>query len=239
MERKFDGCVGVDGARSGWIAVWRQNGGLGWHVYGNARALVEGHPLAEVIAVDVPIGLSDHGRRVADNEARKFVGGKRACSIFSTPVRGILDARTQPEASSLHRQIDGRGFGAQSFAILSKIREWDDLLQSDPLARKVVYEVHPEVSFAALSGGAGRGLKAGKRTPEGVSARSALLATTFGEGAIVALLLAVPRREAAADDVFDALAALWSAERIREGVARSLPKILQLDSVGLDAAIWY
>jgi predicted RNase H-like nuclease len=235
----MDACVGVDGARSGWVAVWRGQGGLAWHVYGNARALVHAHRDAAAIAVDVPIGLSDHGGRLAEREARRFVGGRRACSIFSTPVRGILDAKTQSEASECHRRIDGRGFGAQSFAILSKIREWDALLRSDPQARRVVHEVHPEVSFAALAGGAGQGIVASKHTPAGVAARSALLAAVFGEIAIADLLQAVPQREAKTDDVLDALAALWTAERIRDGVARSLPAEVKPDAVGLDMVIWY
>lgn len=235
----MDQCIGVDGARSGWIAVWRGQGGLAWRVHGNARALVDAHRDATVIAVDVPIGLSEHGGRPAEREARRFVGGRRACSLFSTPVREILDAKTQPEASRRHRAIDGRGFGAQSFAILSKIREWDDLLRGDPQARRVVREVHPEVSFAALAGGAGQGIVASKRTPAGVAARSALLAAVFGEVAISALLHAVPPRGAKADDVLDALAALWSAERIRDGVARSLPAEVEPDAAGLDAVIWY
>jgi len=229
----------VDGAKSGWIAVWREQGGLAWRVHGDARALVDAHRQAAVIAVDVPIGLSDRDGRPADGLARRFVGGRRACSIFSTPVRGILDAKTQPEASLRHREIDGRGFGAQSFAILSKIREWDTLLRSDPQARRVVREVHPEVSFAVLAGGAGQGVVASKHTPPGIAARSALLSAAFGEATVADLLQAVPRREAKEDDVLDALAALWTAERIRDGVARSLPAEVKPDAAGLDAVIWY
>lgn len=239
MEQRMGECVGVDGASSGWIAVWRMQRELAWQVHGDARALVHAHQQAGVIAVDIPIGLSDSGGRLADALARSFVGGRRAYSIFSTPVRGILDAKNQPEASQRHREIDGRGFGAQSFAILSKIREWDELLHSNPQVRRMVREVHPEVSFAALAGGAGQGLVASKRTSTGIAARSALLAAAFGEAAIADLLSAVPRREAKADDVLDALAALWTAERIRDGVACSLPAEVIPDATGLDAAIWY
>ncbi len=239
MEQRMADCIGVDGAKSGWIAVWRGQSGLAWRVHGDARGLVNARRHAAVIAVDVPIGLSDHGGRPAEREARRFVGGRRACSIFSTPVRGILDARTQPEASRRHRDIDGRGFGAQSFAILPKIREWDDLLRGDPQARRAVREVHPEVSFAALAGGAGQGIVASKRKPAGVAARRALLAVEFGEAMVGDLLQAVPRREAKADDVLDALVALWTAERIRNGVACSLPAEVKPDAAGLDAVIWY
>lgn len=238
MER-FRGCVGVDGARSGWIAVWWGAGAFAHRVYPDARALVEAHREARVIAVDIPIGLCERGGRQADIDARTFVGGKRASSVFSTPVRGILDATSQVEASRRHREIDGRGFGAQSFAILPKIRQWDELLQEDVGARQRVREVHPEVSFAALNGGAGRGLVDAKRTFAGAEARVSLLGGIFGHEVVMGLVRSVGARDAATDDVLDALAALWSSERIAGGRARSLPAQVVPDATGLPAAIWY
>lgn len=238
MER-FAGCVGVDGAKSGWIAVWWSGNALAYQVYPDARTLVEAHRSARVIAVDIPIGLCERGGRQADSQARTFVGGKRASSIFSTPVRGILDAASQTEASRRHRDIDGRGFGAQSFAILSKIRQWDDLLGSDAQARQCVREIHPEVSFAALNGGQGRGLVDPKRTFAGAEARVSLLADVFSREVVMSLVRSVPVRQAATDDVLDALVALWSAGRIAAGHAGSLPAPVVPDATGLPAAIWY
>jgi predicted RNase H-like nuclease len=230
-------CVGVDGAKSGWVGVWRVADGLDFDVYISARRVVDAHRGATVIAVDIPIGLSDCGGRLADSLARGFVGGKRASSVFSTPVRGILDAQTQPEASRRHFEIDGRKFGAHSFAILPKIREWDDLLRTDTEACKRVREIHPEVSFAALAGG--MGLPESKRTPEGASVRKALLSPVFGHEVVDSLLARVPRQWAATDDVLDALVALWSAERIARGEARTLPEPAVIDSCGMICAIHY
>ena len=231
--------VGVDGAKAGWIAVWRVGTGLTHRVYPDAQALFDAHGDAGVIAVDIPIGLPTRERRVADAEARRFVGGRRASSIFSSPVRGVLHAASQAEASRLHRAIDDRGFGAQSFAILPKIREWDALLQSDPQARARVREIHPEVAFAALAGGPGHGLAAGKKSADGHAQRIALLAPLFGQDAVLALLRAVPRGQAAPDDVLDAAVALWVAERIAAGRANTLPAPSECDPTGLSMAIWY
>lgn len=238
MERESS-CVGVDGAKSGWIAVWRSGNVFAYCVYLRARSLVDDHRQARVIAVDIPIGLPEHGGRRADVEARQFVGGRRASSVFSAPVRGILDATSQPEASRRHREIDGRGFGAQSFAILSKIREWDDLLQSDPSARAVVREIHPEVSFSALNGGRGRGLAFKKKSVEGAGIRTQLLSSVFSPDQVEQLVRSVARRQAATDDVLDALVALWSAERIAEGKSVSLPTPPVSDATGLNTSIWY
>lgn len=232
-------CVGVDGAKRGWIAVWWTGEAFGYKVYPDATELVATHRDAKVIAVDIPIGLPDRDGRAADVEARRFVGGKRASSVFSSPVRGILDALSQPDASRRHREIDGRGFGAQSFAILAKIRQWDELLQADPSARQQVREIHPEVSFAALNGGHGHGLVDSKRTLPGLEARAQLLANVYGRDAVMALVRSVPAKHAGADDVLDALVALWSAGRIASGVACSLPTPIEPDSTGLPAAIFY
>jgi len=230
-------CVGVDGAKHGWIAIWRGASGLEFDVYISASRLVEAHRDAMVIAVDIPIGLSDAGGRDADSLARRFVGGKRASSVFSAPVRGILDATTREEASRRHVEIDKRGFGAQAFAILPKIREWDSLLRADAHACAQVREIHPEVSFAALGGG--MGLVEGKRTPEGEAKRRVLLASVFGSDSVDALTASVPRKWAATDDVLDALVALWSAERIHRGEASTLPSPVRIDSCGLISAIHY
>lgn len=232
-------CIGVDGAKSGWIAVWRERDLLCHQRYGSAQVLVESHRLVDVIAVDIPVGLCESHGREADAQARRFVGGRRACSIFSSPVRGMLDAQSQPEASRRHREIDGRGFGAQSFAILSKIREWDELLQADARARLVVREIHPEVSFAALNGGKGHGLSESKKSQAGAALRCDLLSPHFGVHNVERLLKDVPRSEAARDDALDALVALWSAERIAAGRAVTLPHPIPQDATGLGMSIWY
>ncbi len=230
-------CLGVDGAKSGWIAVWLVGGEFEFDVYASAAHVLKMHPHAEVVAVDVPIGMSEMGPRTADVMARKFVGGRRACSVFSSPVRGILDSESQTEASARHRAIDGRGFSAQAFGILPKIREWDLLLRSDLRARQIVREVHPEVCFAALDGNGG--LLEPKKSAEGASRRITILSQHFGGLEVSKLLKRIPKSRAAPDDVLDALAALWSAPRIASGLAQSLPSPPEVDSTGLKRAIWY
>jgi predicted RNase H-like nuclease len=230
-------CVGVDGARHGWLAVWENGRELDFALYDDPSALCVAHRAAAVIAVDVPIGLSDTGPREPDVLARRFVGGRRASSIFSAPVRAILDAATQAEASRRHRDIDGRGFGAQAFAILPKIRQWDSLLLGDPELRTRVFEVHPEVSFAALNNRIG--LAERKKAPEGAEKRLELLGREFGFGSVRRLLDACPRSGAAPDDVLDALVALWSARRIATGAAQTLPSPARVDSAGMRMGIHY
>lgn len=187
-------CVGVDGAKAGWIAVWPEQNDFDFAVYDSPASLWQVHVGASVVAVDIPIGLSERGAREPDVLARRFVGGRRACSVFSAPVRGILDAGSQADASLRHRQIDGRGFGAQAFGILPKIRVWDEFLRANPAAEAVIREVHPEVSFAALNGGFG--LAAGKKTAEGTARRTYLRSARGGTRACAARASAAACRRA-------------------------------------------
>ncbi|WP_115043184.1 DUF429 domain-containing protein [Xanthomonas arboricola] len=233
-------CVGIDGAGSGWLAVWQAGDGLQFAGYRTVAAVASALGDVAVLGVDIPIGLSEHAPRAADVQARRFVGGRRACSIFAAPLRGMLHAPTQVEASALHRVLDHdgqRGFGVQSFALLSKIRAWDDALRADPAWAERVFEVHPEVSFAVLAGG--HGLAAGKKSSAGHQQRAALLGQCYGARQVAALLERVPRALAKPDDVLDALVACWSAQRIAAGTAGSLPAVVERDACGLRMGIHY
>ncbi|PPU06065.1 DUF429 domain-containing protein [Xanthomonas arboricola] len=233
-------CVGIDGAGSGWLAVWQADDGLQFAGYPTVAAVANALRGIAVLAVDIPIGLSEHAPRAADVQARRVVGGRRASSIFAAPLRGMLHASTQVDASALHRVLDHdgqRGFGVQSFALLSKIRAWDDALRADPLWAERVFEVHPEVSFAVLA--SGHGLAAGKKSTAGHQQRAALLGRRYGARQVAALLGRVPRALAKPDDVLDALVACWSAQRIAAGTAGSLPTVVERDACGLRMGIHY
>jgi predicted RNase H-like nuclease len=90
-----------------------------------------------------------------------------------------------------------------------------------------VYEVHPEVTFCAW---AGEELPP-KKTREGAEARRALVKAHFGEIPPLA-------RGMHENDLLDALAALWTAERIAQGNARELGDA-HLDVTGLPMRIAY
>lgn len=228
--------VGVDGCRHGWIAVWRAVDAprSDVAVFATPRELLSRFAEAGAIAVDVPIGLSERGPRDADRLARERLTGTRAASIFPTPVRGVLDSRSRTEASDIHYRVDGRRVSAQTWAILPKIRQWDEALRERPNLDERVYEVHPEVSFSAMNDGPG--VRASKKTPAGLRLRHELLRRALG--AAVPLEL-VPPKGVGRDDLLDAYAALWSAQRILAGAAVSLPNPPARDAMGLRSAIWF
>ncbi|MEM6326021.1 MAG: DUF429 domain-containing protein [Bacteroidota bacterium] len=234
--------AGADGCRDGWV-VARRHVDTGEHrvqVVATLAEALDGDPA--VLAVDVPIGLprrAEPGGREADRAARRLLGWPRSASVFSPPSRDALAAKTHAEASTRNRASgpDAPGLSVQAFHLFAKIREADALVtparqRGDGPTR--IVEAHPEVIFAQMNGGTA--LVASKASREGREARVALLGV-HGVADPLAHARAC-RGRATADDVLDALACAWTAERIRRGAALCLPADPETDPRGLRMEIW-
>jgi predicted RNase H-like nuclease len=222
--------IGVDGCAGGWIAASRDARGAISCRHVNALEELLGKPIGpRVVAVDVPIGLLGRGARDCDVKARRLLGVRRS-SVFPAPIRSILTASSQADASKIRHRVEGKGVSIQTWAIVPKIVEVDGFLRADEARREIVREVHPEVSFFFLNGE--RPMSAAKRTAGGHAERLSVLRKWGGEAIVEAL---ARRREldCKADDIVDALVALWTAERIAWGRAISIPAQPPLDSYGL------
>lgn len=231
--------VGADGCKGRWLAVALDtaSGRVAASIQPTPRALLRAFPDATVIALDMPIGLTDQGPRACDLAARRLLGRPRASSVFPAPIRAALQTPSRAEAHRITQARDGRGVGCQAWNIYGHVRAWDALLRRDAAARGKVFEVHPEVCFFALNGLAP--LPRGKKSPEGQGERRRLLCHAFGRPAVEAALAELGDGRFGVDDFHDALAALWSARRIFLGQARSLPEAPPRDRYGLPMAIWY
>lgn len=227
-----NGCVGVDGCPAGWVVATRTQ----LTVEPSLRAALD-RLAPTIVAIDMPIGLSDDGRRACDVAARERLGPARASSVFAPPVRAALDAVDHGQASRVNRERSGQGLSVQAYHLIPKIAEIDALLAGQPQWRECVYEVHPELAFAAMN--AGRPLADPKRSWVGGRTRLALLAARFGAGAFEGARATIPRREAADDDIADALACLFSAERIARDAHTTLPYKPPRDARGLAMRICY
>lgn len=200
--------LGVDGCLGGWVGVRVESGVLTWHAGTFAELLTVP---ADVVAVDIPIGLPEGGeRRAADVEAKAVLGAQRS-SVFFVPPRVVLEAPTQAEATLLSRAAGSVGVSIQTFHILGKVAEVDALLRADRSLVDRVVEVHPEVSLRRLSG---RPLPP-KRTADGRRQRLDVLRQW-----LPGLTLPHPRPgRAAPDDCLDAVACAWTATRWLRGDA--------------------
>ena len=228
--------IGADGCRSGWICIFQElpSRRLGSKVFPTIRELFAAAPRLDVLAVDIPIGMTEAGPRDCDLAARRLLAPLRTSSVFPAPIRPALQAATYLDACDRSLVAQGKRLSKQAWAIYPKIREVDDLLRADAAIRDRVYEVHPEVSFAAWSGAP---MAARKKDAAGFAARHDLVREHFGPHAYDSVRQRYPRRDVANDDILDAFAALWTAERILSGVAQSLPASPPLDAAGLPMRI--
>jgi len=223
---------GADGCRAGWVVVSKDldSGSISWRLCSTAHELVYSKPAAQVIALDIPIGLPERGARDCDLEARKILGRPRASSVFPAPIRPVLAATSYDNACQIRLQIEGKKLSVQAWAIVSKIREVDDVLRHDFDLLARVREVHPEVCFYFLAGE--RPLQHSKKRPIGREERRQLLEPWFG-ASLLAALAERAHLASTEDDVLDAFAALWTAERIAKGTPQTIPLAPPRDACGL------
>ncbi len=234
-DQQFSIVAGVDGCRAGWICflVDTQSRKTTVEIIGKFASLLALERAPKIIAVDIPIGLADAESRPCDIEARRLLGKPRSNSVFPAPVRPALQAEDYIEACQLSRSGCGKALSKQTFAIIAKIREVDSLMMVKRQNR--IFEVHPEVSFWALNGE--KPMRYNKRLDEGRKERLQLVLCYYP--AIEVHLSRLKRKEAKPDDLLDAAAAAWTAERIAQGRARCVSQSVEVDSRGVALNIFY
>lgn len=225
--------AGIDGCRSEWLAIAHVPGSSSFVAQVLSTSELAAQPWT-LAAIDIPIGLPDRGAREADGAARKFIG-PRASSVFPCPIRPALNAASWQEACDITYQQNGHRISKQTFAIIPKIRAVDECVRSTDLGQRL-FEIHPEVSFASWQGAP---MPYAKKEARGHEQRCALITRHFGPEAFASVAAQINSRRVAADDIADAFAALWSAERLLAGAAQRLPDVLSTDSYGLPMHIWY
>lgn len=199
--------AGVDGRRGGWVVATVDVSGLP-----RLESLEYVAPLAPVldrdfaiIAIDMPIGLSDTGSRACDVSARKLLQ-PHGTRVFPAPPRVTLAHADDYDAACRESiAATGKSLSKQTWNLLRSIAEVD-VLADDPR----LVECHPELAFALMQG---HPVDERKKTPEGRARRLDLLRRWLPD-------LGDP---AYGDDGLDALACAWSAARIATGTALTLP----------------
>ena len=233
--------AGVDGCRAGWFVVVEDTdtGAVVGSVERNLEAFVLAEGAPEIVAIDIPIGLPDKGPRACDQAARKLLG-PRGASVFPAPIRAVLECDDWESACQARARIDdGKRISKQAWAIVSKIKQVDDLLRKHEVVRRRLREVHPEVCFREMN--KGTPMSHAKKRSEGRRQRLERLKTFFRPEDLAFALdpKAIPRKDAARDDILDAFAALWTARRLHTAAASVLPESPPRDSYGLLCQILY
>jgi predicted RNase H-like nuclease len=221
--------LGVDGWKNGWVGIELRDGRFGAaHVHETLRGLTAAVPGALTVGVDIPLGLLDAEVRASDRAAQRRLGA-RSSSLFVMPPRPVFDAPDHAAATAAAKALTGAGISIQTWGLRRKFLEAEALHVE---ARLPLYEVHPELSFAEM----GLLVTDGKKKSwRGQRARLRILA---GHGIDIPEDLGRAVAVVPPDDVLDAAAAAWSAQRIATGAAFSLPDPPQLDARGRPLAIW-
>jgi predicted RNase H-like nuclease len=186
---------------------------------------LDGLSLTGVVGIDMPLGLLADGWREADALARRALG-RRGVTVFAIPPRPVWRQPTYAEANRVCRELTGKGLSAQTWGLRGKLLEADAYRRKSPAQ---LYEVHPELAFAAL---AGAPIATSKHTPAGLATRRKLL-TRAG------LTLPAKVAGAAENDLLDAAAVAWSARRIAAGEAVTLSNPAQPADDNTEIAIRY
>jgi predicted RNase H-like nuclease len=231
--------TGVDACRRGWVAVSLdvprpgapRPDGLrveAVRVHQSLAGVLEAGALkrdeAAVVGIDMPLGLLESGWREADLSARGLLGPRRS-SVFAIAPRPVWAQASYQAANQRCRELTGRGFSIQAWGLRTKLLEADRYRET---CGHSLYEVHPELAFAAM---AGAPLAHSKHTAAGRDLRRGLL----GQAGLM-----VPRIPLApVTDTLDAAAVAWSAWRIATGQAAVIPARAQRDSQGREITIRY
>ncbi|HEX6873519.1 MAG TPA: DUF429 domain-containing protein [Micromonosporaceae bacterium] len=221
--------VGVDGYAGGWVAVELHGGEFVRAWCAGTLATLLGQVPADAVGVDMPLGLLGSGWRSADLHAAAALGARRS-SVFRVAPRPVWAAGSHQEASSLCRELTGAGLSMQAWRLGEKILEAEAYRAT---GAHELFEVHPELVFAGL---AGAPLRFAKKTWNGQAARRALLA---GVGIELPGDLG-PAGVVPVDDVLDAAAVAWCADRIARDAAHHVPDpAIEHDELGRPIVIWY
>ncbi len=229
--------AGVDGCPGGWLCVTldTDTNDCKANIFPTASELIAYYTQMSVLAIDMPIGLTESGVRRCDELAKDRLCNRHMC-VFYAPTRAALFAPSRIAAST----IIGRGVTVQEWQIYSKIINLDRAIT--PLHQRWCFEIHPEISFWAWNGA--NVMQHKKSSPEGRRSRERLIDAVWPERRLEVLNHLqqnddINGNHYGHDDINDAFAALWTAQRIFNNQAERLPPRPEVDSRGLRMEIWY
>jgi predicted RNase H-like nuclease len=138
-------------------------------------------------------------------------------------------------AKSLNLQACGSKISRQTWAIVRKIHEADELMRSYVATRDVVVESHPEIVFAALNGW--MPMQYPKRTADGIRERFSVLQPFCPDAEKTSRAFFLKNRgKVQLDDVVDALAMAVGASFAEY---KTIPERPDTDDHGLPMRIAY
>ena len=212
---------GIDGCRFGWVvAEERTKGDLSIRLIEDLSDLESISSQKAIAGIDIPLAIHKKGFRMADAEARTLLKS-RASTIFSAPALETLHSDDYTTACEINESICGKKISKQSWFLFSKIKEARTIFCHAHKKIKL-YEVHPELSFMAMNDM--KVIELGKKTNEGFKMRYKLVKMLFPKFDFEKIRANFKRGDVANDDILDAIAVLWSTQKIIANMAYYVPK---------------
>ena len=216
MKRTF----GIDGCKSGWVVAELKDKSIFFYLIDNLNQINNITKGNANIGIDIPLELAPKGERMAEKEARNFLG-TRASTIFSPPAIKALCATNYFDACKINFEESGKKISKQTWYIFNKIKEAREIYL-DKNSNKSLYEIHPELSFMAMNDMSV--IKDSKKTIEGRKKRLMLITKFYPSFDFQLIRDKFLRKHVADDDILDAIAVLWSTQKLIDNMASYVPK---------------
>ena len=227
--------VGVDGCKDGWAAAALTGDRLEFSVYKSIADVFTAHADAERILIDMIIGLPESANDLPpEAQLRTLLRGK-ASSVFNRPCRQAVYADAK-DASAVNKAVLGKALSAQSIGIIPKIRELDEHLVAHPEHLTRLYESHPELVFAKLSGAP---VSEKKRESDGERKRLSILSQFIPSVRAAIEHSGIRKQQAATDDLIDAACLAVAARLSLTQPLLSVSERPQTDARGLIMQVVY
>jgi predicted RNase H-like nuclease len=210
--------IGIDGCRAGWIAASFQKNQITFQLLHSLQKLISTNE-KQYIGIDMPVYLSDHEFREADQEARRLLK-RRAATVFSAPITKILHAISYKDACQLSFKLTGKKISKQSWNLFPKIKDVQQVKNKFQGVR-IFYEIHPELSFMAMN--KMEILEISKKLAQGKEMRLNLIKSIYPSFNFKKVRKQFLKKDVSDDDILDAIAVLWSTHRIVDNIAESIP----------------
>jgi predicted RNase H-like nuclease len=221
--------LGLDGFAKGWVAVLLDGdiSELSFHA-DIADALRRRFDRA---GIDIPIGMTDDGRRACDLLAREKLR-PHASRVFTGARRWLWQEFVDPDRANEEATRRGQSRASrQLWHLGAKIMQVDAYLRAHPSLD--IREVHPELVFLRLN----RELPLpSKQSAEGLAMRHALLRRAGFADIDEWMTRARLRTGAKADDVLDACAVAIAAREPAGHLPEGEPPV---DGCGVKMQIWF
>ncbi|MHA1674321.1 MAG: DUF429 domain-containing protein [Promethearchaeota archaeon] len=235
--------IGIDGCKAGWIlAKISPEKHLSFSLFSTIKLAWNQMEDAARILIDIPIGLIERSGkpRECDRLARKALGRPRSSSVFPTPCRNALYAKTYEKANELNRKFTKKGLSKQAWNISAKILEVDLLIRQNLRVNQVMWESHPEVCFWGLNRQIS--MRFNKRKKAGFQERLDILERASKRihlrVDIDSVLHQFPRSQVQKDDILDSwIMALTATELF--GTLKSFPENPTFDAQNIPQRIVY